>query len=57
MHGHSGGVYGVRIGAGDDPPMATGFDDEAQSIGPLAGSFTEYIRQAVRRGPLENDAL
>jgi hypothetical protein len=51
MHSHSGGVYGVRLGAGDDPPMATGFEDEAEASGPFAKSFSGFIRRAVRRGP------
>jgi hypothetical protein len=51
MHGHSGGVYAVRLGAGDNPPMATGFEEEEAAIGPLAESFVEFIRRAVKRGP------
>jgi hypothetical protein len=51
MHGHSGGVYAVELEGGDDPPMATGFDDEPEAIGPLAKRFSTYIRHAVRRGP------
>ncbi len=51
MHGHSGGTYGVRLNAGDDPPMATGFADETEAIGPLAKSFVGYVRRLVKRGP------
>jgi hypothetical protein len=51
LHGHSGGVYAVRLGAGDDPPMATGFADEGEAIGALAESFSGFIRRAVERGP------
>lgn len=53
MHGHSGGVYGVQLGGRADPPMATGFADEAEAIGPLAKTFGGFIRRAIRRGPAE----
>jgi hypothetical protein len=51
MHGHSGGVYAVQLGGGANPPMATGFEDEAEAIGPLAKTFSGFIHRAVRRGP------
>jgi hypothetical protein len=53
MHGHSGGVYAVQLGGRADPPMATGLADEAEAIGPLARTFSGFIRRAIRRGPPE----
>jgi hypothetical protein len=44
-------VYAVQLGGRGDPPVATGFEDEAEAIGPLARTFSGFIRRAIRRGP------
>jgi hypothetical protein len=50
-HPHSGGIGAVRLGAGDDPPMYWGWEDEESSLQLATDRFSEHVRIAVEHGP------
>lgn len=53
-HPHSGGIGAVALGAGEDPPLCWGWDDEVEPMQPTVEAFSDFVYLSIKEGPGHN---